>query len=99
MQPERYLWQSIIPSDQRGSVSKPEIVYLLRETMGCQLIWETGSWVVRCDTVALSLTLTLHKPTPVALPVELFLHLLQNLPFRECHMAYLLLAESISYGF
>lgn len=62
MQDGRYLWQPIIPSDQRGSVSKPEIVYLLGEELCCQLLWENRRWVVRSGTVVLSLTLTPHQP-------------------------------------
>lgn len=58
MQDGRYLRQPIIPSDQRGSVCKPQIVYLLWDEVCCQLLWENRRWVVQSGAVVLSFTLT-----------------------------------------
>lgn len=83
MQDGRYLWQRVIPSDQMGSRSGPEIVYLLWEELCCQFLWENRRWVAESGAATLSLTLTLHQLMPPAHPAHLFLHLKQNLPFRE----------------
>lgn len=83
MQERRYLWQRIIPSDQRGSVFKPEIVYLLWGEICCLLLWENRRWVVQSGAVVLSLTLTLHRLTQITHPAQLFHHLRRNLPFGE----------------
>lgn len=93
-----YLWQPIIPSDQKGSASKPVIVYLLRGEL-CQLLRENGRWVVQSGAVVLSLTLTPRQPPPTPRSDHcLFIGGKRRLAGKH-HMAYLLLAESMSYGF
>jgi len=54
MQDGRNLWQPIIPSDQRGSVSKLQRVYLVREKLCCHCLWENKRWVVWSGTVVSS---------------------------------------------